>query len=264
MSEAAGRLYEDLESVYDGLWGAARHHGWWIEGGESPEQARRNLQGEIARMLAAHQGQSVLDIGCGGGEVGRFLEKAAGVVVSGVSLTAVEGRRAAQGLSGEVWVGDWAMWQGGARFEGLLALESLSHMADGDAFFQKCLQAGVPTARLLVADWFRAEDISYFERGLLALLARSGAVVWREVGEVERASADAWALREKKELGDEVARTWTAMWWRALGAWRRPCLLRALWRAARQRPLLLFAPFCARLAYATGALRYELLLFERK
>ena len=61
----SAQLYDDLDPLYRSIWGTSLHHGLWITGDESPEQARAQLIEEVLKLL--QPSGTLADIGCGYG-----------------------------------------------------------------------------------------------------------------------------------------------------------------------------------------------------
>lgn len=68
-SESVVTHYDELDPFYRSLWGEHLHHGLWLTGHESVEEAVKNLiQHVIERAFISHDSRSrVCDIGCGYG-----------------------------------------------------------------------------------------------------------------------------------------------------------------------------------------------------
>ncbi len=51
-SRAVAAHYDDLDELYRSLWGTSVHHGYWISGNESAEEAVINLTHLVARQAS--------------------------------------------------------------------------------------------------------------------------------------------------------------------------------------------------------------------
>ena len=67
--------YDVVSPYYYKLWGERLHHGYWIRGDESKEQAQRQLIEHLARLAKILQGAAVLGVGCGFGASSLYLCK---------------------------------------------------------------------------------------------------------------------------------------------------------------------------------------------
>src|SRR5258708_39693403 len=68
--------YDVVSPYYRSLWGEHLHHGYWIRGDESKEEAQLQLAEHLAELANVQTGSIVLDIGCGlGGSSIYFAQK---------------------------------------------------------------------------------------------------------------------------------------------------------------------------------------------
>lgn len=168
------------------------HHGYFLEDNDTKEFAQRRLIQLLLERSQLPAGSTVLDVGCGIGGTARYLAKehrckVLGLTISGRQvemanqLTAKEaggGKEEEEvDTAGFVKLGDG----GGVRFMELDAetmgdhfgitlnkdsfdcvwiSEAMSHFSDKELFFRNAsalLNAG---GKLVVADWFKAEDLT--------------------------------------------------------------------------------------------------------
>src|SRR5258705_9573194 len=99
-SAAVAQHYDDLDPFYRELWGDHVHHGLWTTGLENPAQAVENLIACVARRLELDPGQHVCDVGCGYGATAQWLAEHHGVHVTGLTISAVQARRASERSTG--------------------------------------------------------------------------------------------------------------------------------------------------------------------
>ena len=57
--------YDVVSPFYRSLWGDHLHHGYWIRGDESKEEAQLQLTEHLAQLANIKSGSDILDIGCG-------------------------------------------------------------------------------------------------------------------------------------------------------------------------------------------------------
>ena len=267
--------YDDLDWAYRGIWGEHLHHGLWLTGRETVDQAVRALVDRVADRAAIGRGDAVCDVGCGYGATARHLRRTRGAKVTGITLSASQFEAAARiggTLDGvEIRLGDW-MENGlpSACFDAAVAIESTEHMADKERCFAEVRRVLRPGGRFAVAAWLAAERPRSWEvRHLLEPICAEGrlwgmgsAADYRRLLE-----SSGLALREEEDLTRRVKRTWSV------------CIRRSLWRVCRDRRLreYLLAPahrsrnrdflralFRIRLAYETGAMRYGLFAAVRE
>jgi tocopherol O-methyltransferase len=84
---AVSEHYDDLDDLYRSIWGSNLHHGYWITGKESVEEAVINLTHLVARVASIRPGDRVCDIGTGYGAAALTLNRAYGVAVTGMTIS---------------------------------------------------------------------------------------------------------------------------------------------------------------------------------
>jgi tocopherol O-methyltransferase len=78
--------YDELDHFYRDVWGEHVHHGLWLRGNESREQAVLQLVELVAREAQIASGMHVCDIGCGYGATARVLASR-GAEVTGITVS---------------------------------------------------------------------------------------------------------------------------------------------------------------------------------
>jgi len=123
----------------------------------SLEQAQLDKKAHIAAKLALEPGQHVLDIGCGWGGTALFLNKVAGVRVTGVTLSeeqlkVARQRAEAAGVSDQVKFEliDYRHVEG--QFDRIVSIGMFEHVgaAHYDEFFGKCRELLKPDGVMLL------------------------------------------------------------------------------------------------------------------
>ena len=123
----------------------------------SLEQAQSDKKAHIAAKLALEPGQHVLDIGCGWGGTALYLNRVAGVRVTGVTLSqeqlkVARERAAAAGVSDQVKFEliDYRQVEG--QFDRIVSIGMFEHVgaAHYDEFFAKCRDLLAPDGVMLL------------------------------------------------------------------------------------------------------------------
>jgi cyclopropane-fatty-acyl-phospholipid synthase len=123
----------------------------------SLEQAQSDKKAHIAAKLALEPGQHVLDIGCGWGGTALYLNRVAGVRVTGVTLSqeqlkVARERAAAAGVSDQVKFEliDYRQVEG--QFDRIVSIGMFEHVgaAHYDEFFAKCRELLAPDGVMLL------------------------------------------------------------------------------------------------------------------
>ena len=260
--------YDALDRVYREVWGEHVHHGLWSSAREPPEVAVRRLVGLVADRAGLRPGMSVCDVGCGYGGTARILAREMGVEVTGVTVSAAQYHHARSRARPDDRIryvlGDWLANDLPARsFDAVIAVESLSHMADKPAAFGECHRVLGPGGRLVVCDWLAASRPQAWERRLLLEpICREGRLPSMGSEEDYRGLVGEAGLRTEsfEDLSRRVRRTWPICLGR-LGRIlvRDPAARRFL--LSRRNPDRRFGLTMIRIpiAYRTGSMRYGIL-----
>ncbi len=259
--------YDELDPFYREIWGEHVHHGLFRTGRESVAEATLALSDLVGDRLGIAAGQELVDIGCGYGGTARHFA-ARGARVTGVTLSQRQAEEAPAAASVTIHVADWlASGFPDAAFDGAYAIESSEHIADKPRFFAEGYRVLRPGGRLVVAAWLTRETPGRWEaRHLLEPICREGRMPSMGSASEYRALAEAAGFRVARfdDLSAVVARTWSIILARVARRLATDRRYRAFLRDARagNRIFALSLPRL-RLAYATGAMRYGLFLFER-
>lgn len=82
-----GRHYDELDRFYREIWGEHVHHGLWVTGQETPEEAVHQLLRRVARHAALDGGETICDVGSGYGATARWLAETFGARVTALTLS---------------------------------------------------------------------------------------------------------------------------------------------------------------------------------
>jgi cyclopropane-fatty-acyl-phospholipid synthase len=130
---------------------------YFTDPSNSLEQAQSDKKAHIAAKLALEPGQHVLDIGCGWGGTALYLNRVAGVRVTGITLSeeqlkVARERAAAAGVDDQVKfeLVDYRHIEG--RFDRIVSIGMFEHVgaAHYDEFFAKCRDLLKPGGVLLL------------------------------------------------------------------------------------------------------------------
>ncbi|KAL8836145.1 MAG: hypothetical protein Q9170_003038 [Blastenia crenularia] len=178
--------YDNASDYYYSLWGEHVHHGYFLEPDDTKERAQIRLVELLLDRSKLEKGSSVLDVGCGLGGTSRYLAKhracdVTGITISGKQVDMAErlttdivgankDRDAADGSikfdAGSVSfmefdaekLGEFVSASG--IWECVWISEAMSHLPDKQLFFNNAIKLLRPNGRLVVADWFKAEDLT--------------------------------------------------------------------------------------------------------
>lgn len=255
----ATNLYDDLDLLYREIWGRSLHHGAWVTGYESIEEAREKLIDLALKQL--NPKGTIADIGCGYGILAhKILDQFHCEVLANTNSE----RQASQitprsGLT--ILQGDWLQQQLEPKsLSGIIAVESLSHFNSFQDFFKHTLPALKPGGRIVICDWFSETGPHFFLRHL----STTGDLPpWRSFFSLSSNTKDLQKIYSQN-LSREVAPTWSVIFWRSIQLpLRKPYLLVTLLKKVIKRPSLLLAFPLIRLAYHTRDLEYRVIAYEK-
>jgi tocopherol O-methyltransferase len=166
------------------------HHGYFLTPSDTKEKAQVQLIDLLLERSALPPGSTVLDVGCGIGGTSRFLAKSHGCNVTGVTISGrqVEIARkltleasagqneVVDATTGAAKLGDGSVRfieldaekMGGyfneapntAKFDCVWISEAMSHLPNKELFFRNAALLLNPGGKLVVADWFKSEDLT--------------------------------------------------------------------------------------------------------
>src|SRR6267142_1756579 len=79
--------YDRVSPYYHSLWGEHLHHGYWIRGDETKEQAQVQLIEHLARAAGIAPGRRILDVGCGFGASSIYLARNYNAEATGIKIS---------------------------------------------------------------------------------------------------------------------------------------------------------------------------------
>src|SRR5262245_16214016 len=151
--------YNNFAWLYRRFWGDHIHHGLFLRGDESPEEAQIGMLEHCAQLAGIQSGWRVLDVGCGHGATCVYLASKYDCQTTGITISDRQcelGREnAARGkVSAEFLVADAERIAFPAGvFDAIWTMESSEHFADKAAYFRKVRHALRPGGVLLLAAW---------------------------------------------------------------------------------------------------------------
>ena len=263
--------YDELDGFYRDIWGEHVHHGLWLRGDETREQAVRQLVELVAREARITAGARVCDIGCGYGATARMLTAEFGAEVKAITVSPAQHSFACRqdpGANPEYLLGDWLDNEfPSASFDAAIAIESSEHMPDLAGFFAQAHRVLRPGGRLAVSAWLSADSPSpRARRWLLEPICRESRMPQMgTAADYERlARAAGFAFERFEDLTPRVARTWPMIVRRFLARLLpRPALMRYLFHRHAGNRVFALTILRIMLAYRTGAMRYGVLTLRK-
>jgi tocopherol O-methyltransferase len=269
---AVAAHYDELDDLYRGLWGTNLHHGYWITGRESTEEAVANLTRLVAREAALKPGERVCDLGSGYGAAALLWHRDYRVQVTGITISEKQYRYAKSAADGNLQVTfvrrDAARSAlPSASFDVVTAIESSEHMASKDRFFCEAHRLLRPAGRCVVAAWLTRDHPARHEsKYLLDPICTEGRLPsMASAAEYRSMLADAgFHDIQFSDLTRRVKKTWSIC---ALRVLRRffndPAFRRALRDPRFTNRIFAKTVFRIWLAYQTGAMRFGLFAAQK-
>src|SRR5262249_33254553 len=157
--------YDLISPYYQSLWGGNIHHGYWIRGDESKEEAQDQLTEHLANLAGVSAGAELLDIGCGFGGSTLFLAKkdktrATGITISPIQVEMAQKSAAVAHLGAGFLLMDAEALSFTQQFDVLWSVESISHYHDRRKFFANAVQFLKPGGVFALTDWFKRGGLS--------------------------------------------------------------------------------------------------------
>lgn len=266
--------YDDLDHFYRDVWGEHVHHGLWLSGRETREEAVRQLAELVAREADLQAGRQVCDIGCGYGATARLLAQQFGAAVTAITLSPAQHAFAmtvpppTSAPNPIYLLGDWLTNTLPAEsFDAAIAIESAEHMPDLAAFFREAQRVLRPGGRLVVCGWLSCANPSPLQRRrLLEPICREGRMpCMGTASDYERLAGESgFMVTRVQDLTRRVSPTWPRMACTFCAKLLlRPRYVRFLLEPHAHNRVFPLTVLRIWLAYLTGALRYAVFTMTR-
>lgn len=268
LGEVAGH-YDQLDRFYREIWGDHVHHGLWITGRETSEQATRNLMDAVVTRARLKAGMHLCDVGCGYGHTSRIIAREQKVRVTGLTISPAQHRYAIQatepGLPVEFLLRDWQQNDlPEASFDALIAVESTEHMPDKERVFSEASRVLKPGGRLVLCAWLATDHPTpWQQRHLLEPICQEGRLPSLGTAHdlIGWLTGAGLTIESKKDISHQVKRTWPICAWRFIqGLITRPSYLRFLLDPKHDNRVFGLTMLRFWLAYHTEAMKY--VIFE--
>lgn len=263
--DEVARHYDQLDRFYREIWGDHVHHGLWLTGKETSDEATRNLTDAVVARAQLAPGMTLCDVGCGYGHTARIIAREQQVKVTGLTVSPAQHQYALSVTQPEdnatFLLEDWLHNERpSASFDALIAIESTEHMADKVKVFTEAARVVKPGGRLVVCAWLANENLKPWEqRHLIEPICREGRMPGMGTEtEYKQWMTDAgFEVRSADDVSMQVARTWPICAWRFfLGVLRKPSYVRFLLDPKNDNRIFALTMLRLWLAYHRGAMRY--------
>ena len=207
--------YDFVSPYYRSLWGEHLHHGYWIRGDESKEEAQLQLTEHLAELANVQTGSTVLDIGCGFGGSSLYLAqkykaRATGITISPVQVEMARKAATAAQLDARFLLMDAEALDFPHRFELLWSVESISHYHDHRSFFANAVRFLKPGGVFALTDWFKNAGLSAAqERKFIEPIERGMFIDLETMDDYEsHLVASGLQIVHRQDLTRQCAKTW--------------------------------------------------------
>jgi tocopherol O-methyltransferase len=264
--------YDELDPFYRDIWGQHVHHGLWLNGNETSEEAVRKLVELVAQKADLRRDERVIDIGCGYGASARLLAENYGAAVTAITMSAVQyafAQSTAPSPGLTYILGNWYSLEFPSdSFDLAIAIESGEHMPDKVEFARRAHRVLRPGGRFVLCAWLSADRVSKWQTDfLMKPICNGGRIPNIATGQeyIDAITEAGFQSAGSQDLTGRVKRTWSI-------AIRR--FVERIFHDRRYRSLLfdrsiknrIFALTVVQiwLAYQVGALRYRIFRFDKK
>ena len=213
--EKIREYYDRVSPYYVSLWGEHLHHGYWISGKETKEEAQVQLVEHLAKAAGLKKKSKVLDIGCGYGGSSIYLARvydadATGITISPVQVDMANEAAKKAGANAKFLLMDAEAMKFKERFDVLWSVESISHYQDHAKFFASAASLLKPGGTLAITDWFKKDGLTAREhKKALEPIEKGMLIELHTMEKYESLMSSSGLLVSKTEiLNKECAKTW--------------------------------------------------------
>jgi len=213
-----GRIIEHYDLVspyYRVLWGEHLHHGYWIRGDETKEQAQLQLIEHLAELAEIQHGSEILDIGCGFGGGSRYLARKYSAAVTGINISPVQIQMALKEAADEELRTEFLLMDAEAmdfrkQFDLLWSMESISHYEQHTTFFASAAKLLKRGGRFALTDWFKRENLTPAKtRKFIDPIEKGMMVKLQTMDDYEHfLTSNGLQIRHRQVLSKNCAKTW--------------------------------------------------------
>jgi len=207
--------YDRVSPYYRDFWGEHIHHGYWIRGDETKEEAQTQLTEHLATVARIPRGAMVLDVGCGYGGSSIYLAQKYGAQATGITISPVQVEMASKaaeraGASAKFVCMDAEAMTFREPFDVVWSVESISHYPNYQKFFASATKLVKPGGTMAVIDWFKKDGLTPREhKKQLEPIEKGMMIELHTMGEYERLMAENGLHIETTEvMNKECARSW--------------------------------------------------------
>ncbi|TMI96007.1 MAG: methyltransferase domain-containing protein [Bacteroidetes bacterium] len=187
-NEDVSKYYDLSEAHYRRVWdldnSRSLHYGYWDDSVKNFHEALLNINKVLADHAEIKSGEKVLDAGCGLGGSSIWLTRERNCDVTGISLNERQVDKANR-IAKDLGLADKVMFEQKdytctlyppASFDVVWAIESVCYAHDKGAFLKEAHRVLKPGGRLIIADFFKCENLEQEDADLVKKWANGWAV----------------------------------------------------------------------------------------
>ena len=214
-SEDIATHYDELDDAYRQIWSDHAHHGLWLTGRETVDEAVQAVVDVTADAAEVGPGSRVIDLGSGYGATGRQLAATRNAEVTSLTISQRQYDYAVVADAGDPrlrqHLRDWFANQLAPEgYDAVVAIESLGHLETGPALAE-ALRVLRPGGRIAVCDLVAGDKVPrLLVKPLLRTMEKESHLVrlstiaqWRE-----QFTAAGFVVDETRDLTRGVRSTW--------------------------------------------------------
>src|SRR5258708_1042520 len=207
--------YDVLGPLYRSVWGEHLHHGYWIHGDESKEQAQAQRYLRLAALAHMQPDSNILVIGCGFGASSLYLAKQFHAAGTGITISPVQIEMAKQGAKEKHLDATFLLMDAEAmnfqlQFDLLWSVESISHYQDRRKFFAAAAKLLKPYGTFAITDWFKKDHLTPGEtREFIDPIEKGMFVELQTMDDYQQYfTANGLHVTHREVLNENCAKTW--------------------------------------------------------
>src|SRR5438067_3174413 len=220
--------YNFFAHIYRLFWGDHIHHGLFLNGIETAEEAQLLILEHCVALAGLNRKSQVLDVGCGHGGTAVYLAHKHNCTVRGLTISEKQAKRARQNAKAagvaervEIKLADADRYDFPPQaYDIVWTMESSEHFTNKAAYFRNVAQTLKPGGALLLAAWtgdMRKESIRAVARDFLCPELLTAELYSAQI------EAAGLKIRKREDLSARVQHTWEICCERARKA--RPLVL---------------------------------------
>ncbi len=258
--------YDELDDAYRQIWSDHAHHGLWMTGRETVDEAVQAVVDVTADAAGVGSGCRVIDLGSGYGATGRRLATRRDAEVTSLTISQRQHEYAVGADAGDPrlrqYLRDWfANELPTDGYDAVIAIESLGHLETGPALAE-ALRVLRPGGRIAVCDLVAGDKVPRLLEGpLLRTMERESHLVrLSTIAQWTAAfTAAGFVVDEARDLTRGVRSTWPKGIRRLVGIlYRSPEFRRTLFGGEYQNDGFVRSLIRMTIAQRLGVVRYYL------